>query len=301
MEKIVHTFSLLTSLLALGAGACSSSSGGTGTGGTTGNGGSGGAGNPFAGMGIALIPTGTGFVDDRTNSGVYGPWYGYADSAGPAAGPTGTDATDFAHSSCNLGGFMLNQCSTIMPKPGQPFPPDASGAMCGSGVGTVVIAGSNGQNDYSHLWGAGIALDLNNAGLGDAGMASGDAGVTKGHFDLSKYKGIGFTFSGTMIPPGNKLRVNFPFDGEHQSPTGGDSPYWMGASLDHSPLTNNDTVTIRWADVGGPYYLTQQSPPSVPPAFDPTTVQSIQFQVFTNASTTTPFAFCVNNLTLLTE
>jgi hypothetical protein len=296
MKKIAHTLSLLTSLLALGAGACSSSP--SSTGGTGGSTGAGGAGNPFAGKGIPLIPTSTGFVDDRSNSGVYGPWYGYADSAGPNAGP---NSTDFTNSSCNKGGFTTTDCSTVMPIPGQPFPPAADGSMCGMGVGAVVKPGTNGQNDYSHLWGAGIAVDLNNAGVGDAGAPAADAGAPpKGNFDLSKYKGIGFTFTGTMIPP-NKMRVNFPFTGEHQSPTGGDSPYWMGTGTDHSPLPNNSTIVVKLEDIGGPYYLTQQSPPTTPPPFDATKTESIQFQVFTNASTTTPFQFCVNNLTLLTE
>lgn len=280
MKKIAHTLSLLTSLLALGAGACSSSNpnGSTGTGGSAG-------GNPFP-TGKPLIPTSTGFVDDRANTGVIGPWYGYADTAGPAAGPSGTDPTDFADSSCAKGGFTASQCSSVMPIPGQPFQPDATtGAMCATGTGAVVLQGTNGQADYSDIWGAGIAFDFNNPGA--------DAGP-KGTFDLSKYTGIGFTFSGTNIPP-NKMRVNFPFATMH----GTDSPYWDGATLDHSPLTNNSTVTIKWADVGGPYYLTTQS--VVPPAFDPSVAQSIQFQVFTNAGTATPFAFCVNNLTLLTD
>jgi hypothetical protein len=42
-----------------------------------------------------------------------------------------------------------------------------------------------------------------------------------------------------------------------------------------------------------------QTPPTTPPAFDPSKAYGIAFQVFTNATTTTPYAFCVNNLTLL--
>ena len=58
-------------------------------------------------------------------------------------------------------------------------------------------------------------------------------------------------------------------------------------------------VEIAWADVGGPFYLTQQSPAVTPPAFDVTKVQSIQFQVFTNINTSSPYAFCVANLALI--
>lgn len=287
MKKLSYFLCTLTSALALGAGACSSS----GMTGGTGSGGSGGSGNNLFPGGIPLIPTDTGFVDDRSNTGIVGPWYAYADTAGPAANATDTD---FVDSSCNKGHFTESQCSSVMPTPGRTFPPTSGKGMCGSGVGAVVLPGTNGQPDYSDIWGAGIALDFNNLG--------GDAGA-KGTFDLSKYKGIGFTFSGDMIPT-NKMRVNFPFVGEHADPTDptkADSPYWKGDSLDHSPLANNTPVKIYWNEVGGPDYLTKQTPPITPPAFDPTKVQSIQFQVFTNASTTTPFSFCVDNLTLLTE
>ena len=77
----------------------------------------------------------------------------------------------------------------------------------------------------------------------------------------------------------------------------------MGASKASSPLTvTGDSVLhveALWADVGGPYYLTQQSPAVTPPAFNPARVQSLQFQVTTNTMSTTPYAFCVANLALL--
>jgi hypothetical protein len=289
MKKLSYFLCTLTGALALGAGACSSSgNNNTGTGGSTG---AGGAGNSLFPGGIPLTPVDTGFVDDRSNTGIVGPWYTYADTAGPAANASDTD---FADSSCNKGHFTASQCSSVMPTPGQVFPPVQGKGMCASGVGAVVLAGTNGQNDYSDIWGAGIALDFNNLG--------GDAGA-KGTFDLTKYKGIGFTFSGDMVPV-NKMRVNFPFVGEHADPvdpTKADSPYWKGDMLDHSPLLPNQTYKIYWNEVAGPDYLTKQTPAITPPPFDPTKVQSIQFQVFTNASTTTPFSFCVDNLTLLTE
>ena len=59
---------------------------------------------------------------------------------------------------------------------------------------------------------------------------------------------------------------------------------------------------IKWADIGGPAYLKPQMPPSTPKyPFDPTMVSAIQFQVFTNATATTPYSFCVANLALTTE
>ena len=83
---------------------------------------------------------------------------------------------------------------------------------------------------------------------------------------------------------------------------GGNAPYWMGASEQSSPLPSSGTiqpVEIDWTDVGGPLYLTQQSPMVTPPAFNPAAVQSILFHVFTKTSATTPYGFCVANLALI--
>jgi hypothetical protein len=265
----------LVGVAALCAGACSSSSH------PAAEGGAGGV------TGQALTPTATGFVDDRTNSGVVGAWYSYGDGAGPGANTT---SVDFADSDCSKGGFTVDQCSQIVtPTPGMPFAPDTTtGAMCTNGTAAKVLMAVGGTAaDYSHLWGAGIGLDLNNLG--------GDSGVAKGVYDLTKYTGIGFDFTGTVIPAG-KMRVNFPFTGEH----GTDSPYWDGATMASSPLSTGLHVTIHWADVGGPMYLAGQKPPVTAPAFDPTMVSAIQFQVFTNITASVPYQFCVNNLTLLT-
>ena len=112
---------------------------------------------------------------------------------------------------------------------------------------------------------------------------------------LSEPGGVEFDFSGTLIP-NNAMRVNFPFTGEH----GSDSPYWMGATNDSSPLKAGHIV-VKWSDVGGPKYLAGQVPPTDPTKFplDLTKVQSIQFQVFTVVSSATPYNFCVANLALI--
>ena len=289
--------SLAGALLLAGGGGvgCSSSGGSTGTGGSTGNGGAGGGVPP----GYTPLPSSpSGFVQDLLGtSGVIGPWYAYGDGVGAGANTT---TTDNANSDCvKKGGFAPTACSQIgAPTPGQTFPPTdaATSKMCTWGTAAMVM-NKSGSPDYSDLWGAGISLDLNNPG--------GDAGV-KGSIDLSGYKGVSFDFSaytgtdgnGAGVPAG-AMRVNFPFDGEHAT----DSPYWMGATKASSPLTppsgGSLHVEALWTDVGGPYYLTQQSPAVTPPAFLPSKVQSIQFQVFTNATATTPYAFCVANLALI--
>jgi hypothetical protein len=69
---------------------------------------------------------------------------------------------------------------------------------------------------------------------------------------------------------------------------------WMGATSETSPLTVGHNI-IKWADVGGPLYLA----PTVPPPFDKTHVQTINFWVATVATSTTPYSFCVANLALI--
>jgi hypothetical protein len=289
--------SSLTGALLLAGGACGGSHPqGTGSGGTSG------AGGGTGGVdGVPLPSSATGFVQDTTGgSNVIGPWYAYADSVGPGANATVGD--DHANSDCiKKGGFTQDQCSHVAaPMPGGVFVPTDLGTseMCTVGVASQVM-NMGGSPDYSDMWGAGIMLDFNNPG-GDAGP--------KGDLDLSRYKGIAFDFSaftgstsnGAGIPAG-AMRVNFPFTGEH----GTDSPYWMGETKSASPLAVPSGTTqhfeVDWTDVAGPFYLTQRSPPITPPTFDATKVQSIQFAVFTNTSATTPYAFCVANLTLLTK
>jgi hypothetical protein len=297
MKKLSYLFvsSLASTLMlagtvstALVAGSGCSSSGSGGSGGSSGTGG--GSGSTVTG--VPLTSSDTGFVMDAT-SGVIGPWYAYGDGVGSGASVANGD--DHANSDCILkGGFPQSACTAIAtPTPGQPFPPTdmATSQQCTSGVGAQVM-NKAGSPDYSDLWGGGIALDFNNPG--------GDAGV-KSDIDLSAYKGIAFDFSaytgtGSNMAgiPAGAMRVNFPFTGEH----GTDSPYWMGATKASSPLSMTH-IEVDWTDVGGPFYLTQQSPPVTPPAFDVTHVQSIQFQVFTNTTATTPYAFCVANLALL--
>ena len=258
--------------------------GGRGTGGFSSTGGAMGAGT---GVGdIPLTPSATGSVQ-YPPSKLFGSWYPFADSIGP--NPT-SSSIDIENSDCVKNGqFMASQCSMVTsPIAGQPFAPDPStGAMCTSGVAAMVLPASNGGYDYGDLWGAGIGLDFDNPGA--------DASA-KVPWNGSAYTGIGFDITGGEIPI-NQVRVLFPFVGQH----GSDAPYWDGETLEHSPLTTNTTVAIHWTDVAGPYYLTQATPPVMPPRFDPTQVLSIQFQVFTNTTSPTPYSFCVSNLRLLTD
>jgi hypothetical protein len=305
MKKMSHLFiTTLAGTLMLAGGACGSKAGGTGTGGSSGSTGSGGGGGGNIPPGYLPLPSNpTGFVEDPTTM-VTGAWYAYGDGVG--SGASVANGADNANSDCiKKGGFAASACSQILsPSAGLPFPPADAGtsAMCTSGVAAVVMNKGTAP-DYSDLWGAGIGLDFNNPG--------GDAGV-KGYLDLSSYKGIYFDFytfpastsdpmSNGAGPPAMAMRVNFPNQSQHMT----DSPYWMGAMKSSSPLTSpQGAVThneVDWSDVGGPFYLTQQSPPvdlTMYP-FNSAAVQAIQFQVFTNTTSTTPYSFCVANLALI--
>jgi hypothetical protein len=226
-----------------------------------------------------------------TEVAVVGDWYAFGDGVGPNAGvaDAGTDYTD---SDCvKNGGFPPESCTQITtPTPGQPYSPTdpATNKYCTYGQAAMVLL-KNGMPDYADLWGGGIGLNFNPAG--DGGAA--------GYADLSAYTGIAFDFSGNLVPF-QSMRVDFPFLGQH----GGDAPYWQGAIRASSPLTGTTAspqhVEIKWADIGGPFYLLQQTPPIdlTSYAFDPRAVQAIQFLVFTNTAAATPYNFCVANLAL---
>ena len=224
---------------------------------------------------------------------VVGDWYAFGDGVGPNAGIVADAGTDYADSDCvKSGGFPPSSCTQITtPTPGQPFPPTdlATNKYCTSGVAAMVLP-KDGMADYADLWGGGLGLNFNP--VGDGGAA--------GYADLSAYSGIAFDFSGDLVPP-QSMRVDFPFLGQH----GLDAPYWQGAGRSASPLTGTTSspqhVEIRWADVGGPFYLMELVPPVdfTQYPFDPRAVQAIQFLVFTNISAATPYNFCVANLALL--
>jgi hypothetical protein len=269
----------LAGALALLAGACSSSGSVSPGSGAGGSGAGAGGGTGSCTVGDLLLPNATGFVQDATTA-VTGAWFVYGDSIGT--------------SDCMMkGGFTASQCTQFTtPNPVSPFPPMDSpitiGKMCTSGTAAKVIAGTSGALDYSDLFGGGIGLDFNNPG--------GDAGV-EGTFPLNNYSGISFNFTGN-VPAGMNMRVNFPFSGEHNAPNG-DAPYWAAsATAAYSPIVSGCN-TVKWANVLGPYYLTQQTPAIVPPPFMPSEAYGIEFQVFTNKNTATPFDFCVDSLTLL--
>jgi hypothetical protein len=236
--------------------------------------------SPSGGLGL------NGCFDGNNPAGIigcwyaYGDWYGSAASAPAGAGDCGT----------NMGNFTADQCSTITtPTPGQPFAPNAGGAMCTTGTVAKVIpmAGST-SPDYDAIWGAGIGFDLNNAGTADGGTNE------KLPWDATAHHVTGFSFHIDMPPVGGQMRVEFP-TGAALGTTNIKSAYWGGATANLSPLTKGGDYAFHFTDVGGPMYLTAPAP------FDPTQILSMQFHVVANTSTTIPFSYCISNLSVLQD
>jgi len=229
---------------------------------------------PVAVAGVPITPGSTGLVLATSNSlGVQGPWYAYADGMG-ADGSTATGI-------CEARGLHPAAMCSQVATPAVGSFPNTGGKMCTSGTAAVVIAGAGGLPDYANITGAGIGLDLNN---------SGGAVPVRGVFN-STAKGVtGVAFDLQIIAlPG--LRVEFPTPASDITSAG--AAYWgANASFANSPAVAGTNV-IRWADV--------RIPGTTPPAFDPTTIESILFHVPTNVTAAGPYSFCVSNLKLLTN
>jgi hypothetical protein len=174
---------------------------------------------------------------------------------------------------CVRAGFSADQCSVIH-TPDDAFTPSdlATGRMCTWGVAAQILnlSGTT-MPAYSAIWGAGIGLAFNNFNPYDAGAH----GIT----------GISFEID---TPPELALTVSFPVSYTSNYPA------WEGAVSGFSPVYPGVNV-VKWADVGGPMYAAN------PPPFDPSQLEGMQFQVLPSVLQPTPFAFCLSNLTALTD
>jgi hypothetical protein len=277
MKQLLNCLSLLLLGSAVVAAGCSSSS-------TTTRSDGGGVGGAAGGLGgalgtlVPLIPDSGGWVDATTTltTMIQGAWYGYGDMTGP----DGTSATG----DCEKAGHAITDCSMItMPVNGS-FPQTTPGVMCTSGTAAKVPGGAAGptQADYSAVWGAGIAMDLNATG-GDAG--------TKMPYNATANHVIGFAFDIDVAPPLTGMRVEFPTPA-----TASGAAYWNGgdATMANSPVKKGHNEFL-FTKVGGPSYL------AAPPAFDPTMINSIQFHIPTNATAAVPYMFCLSNMAAITQ
>jgi hypothetical protein len=138
--------------------------------------------------------------------------------------------------------------------------------VCAAGVASAVPD----DTGYSQFWGGGVGLNLADAG-GAMGVGAWAPGAVTG---------FSFTVSGPAIPPG-RLRFNAT------TPT--ETTYCLNALV-----AGPNTVTLGT--------LTQDCYATPPGAALPagTALQAIQWQVATVLDATTPFDFCIENLTVIT-
>ena len=127
---------------------------------------------------------------------------------------------------------------------------------------------------FAAQWGAGLALDLNSKG-GEPG-----APAAKGTFDLVQAKITGFSVDISGTAPA-RIRINLTMPGLADS------------SFVDAQIPGTTTFAIGDAKQGS--WVTAKTP------LDPTKVEAIQFQVFTNAASPTPYDFCVDAIRVLTE
>jgi hypothetical protein len=230
-------------------------------------------GSPPEGADQLLIPDGDGRIDGIMSgtTGIEGAWFAYSDS---------TDAQGIPGGVCQANGHLLAQCSTVItPDPAaQRFPPTVVDGfidlgMCVVGVDAQVISDSNGQPDFSHIWGLGIGMRL----------AAGQA-----YYDAPAHGVAGFAFDiDSEPPPGGGIRVQLP-----TSSTLTAAAWWLAATGDRSPVHAGHNE-FHWDQVGGPTFS------SSPPAFDPTHLLGILFQAVADTDGPKTLSFCIRNLTAL--
>ncbi|HEX2871067.1 MAG TPA: hypothetical protein VHP33_07425 [Polyangiaceae bacterium] len=127
---------------------------------------------------------------------------------------------------------------------------------------------------FAAQWGAGLALDLNSKG-GEPGKPA-----EKGTFDLAAAKITGFSADISGTAPA-RIRINLTMPGV------GDSNFVDAKVPGTTTFALPDAKQGNWVMVKTP--------------LDPTKVEALQFQVFTNAASATPYDFCIDAIRVLTE
>jgi hypothetical protein len=262
-----------------------------------------------------LVPSATGWVDhqDACNDvGVQGPWYPYGDQYGNGS----------SGKACLINGqHQPSECALITtPDPSVMAFENMNGLMTTAGVIEQIlpcVAGSlaatiptdgcpgggvGGGEDYSSMWGAGIAFDFNR----NPGPPNGDG--SQKIWNPYDYDIIGIQFTIANLPPGG-LRVEFPMQltaAEAAADTppitampattdyhSRGAPYW-GAKADgqypNSPVVEGIN-TITWDTVGVPIAGVY--------TFDVQRILGIKFHLQAHTTGTEAYGFTIRNLTFL--
>jgi hypothetical protein len=127
---------------------------------------------------------------------------------------------------------------------------------------------------FAVQWGAGLALDLNSKG-GEPGTPA-----VKDTFDLAQAGIRGFSVDISGSAPA-RIRINLTMPGIADS-------NFVDAKVP-------GTTTFSLSDAKQGTWVTSKTP------LDATKVEALQFQVFTNAATPTPFDFCVDAIRALSD
>jgi hypothetical protein len=244
-----------------------------------------GSGGGSSKSGVTLVPDETGWMDPMAEGntiGVQGAWYPYGDQYGVAK-------------CTGVGMHLPTECSTITsPDPLLEGFPNVDGEMCTSGETAVVLpcgAGvpgcTEGNPDYSNMWGAGIGLDLN---------AEGGDGGAKSPWNPDEHGVVGIAFDIDQVPA-RGLRVELPIVLEDQTTTedhADGSPYW-GATSSYPP----SPIVVGHNELSFAAVL----PPRTSYTFDRTKILAIQFHVpaVTSGTTRGAYSFCIKNLTFLKQ
>lgn len=225
-------------------------------------------------MTVPLMPSATGYID-ATSLDIVGAWFAYGDDIGSNGAPPGPCVTKGMHSDS----AGTDQCSIVTSPPPPAdggtasFPQTTAGTMCLSGTAAQVIGT---PPDYSNIFGIGIGLDFANP--------SG----TPGTWDATTNHVTGFQFTVAGLPATTvRVEVNEP-----ATDVSGDA--WSYT------LTGNGQATVQLASGSGAGQLSPAFTPAMgttQPPFDPTKLESIQFHVVTNTTSSTMVSdFCISNL-----
>jgi hypothetical protein len=189
--------------------------------------------------GVAIVPDATGHVP-ANSVGINGNWFYYSD----------------------CGDLKNVNCSAQTQPPSTTGFPNTNGKMC--------TTGSTGKSATG--WGAGIALELNDAG-GQQPYNATSHGV----------KGFCFLLSGTTLPAGTGIRVAFTTKNNN------DNPYF-----EQEIAMGQHTVLFTDTGFGQATWETKET-------WDPTTLILLQFQIPAAPPTPVPWDFCVEGLTAITQ
>jgi hypothetical protein len=125
---------------------------------------------------------------------------------------------------------------------------------------------------FAAQWGAGLALDLN---------SSGGVAAVKSAFNATAAGITGFSVDISGTAPATGIRINLTMDGV------GDSNFIA------APIPG--TTTFKLSQVKQGSWVTSKTP------LDPAKIMAMQFQVYTNATSATPFDFCINAIRATTD